>query len=280
MGLKQTGVNFCGLMTAVSLPAVCIAYGWRVGFALLGIVAIVLGILPFILYRNPPNDGAEAGSAASEETICDCVTPAEKKESSLTVFKSWDIWMLGIVAAALTANEFSVFNFYVLYLKEHALLPVVTAGFLLGAIDAGGLCAKPITGVISDRLFKGRRKETFIILAATTTLFTVIIALLPVGTPLWAILICSLIYGFAAGGWVGIFFTMAGEFAGKEHCGVVTGFANTFCAVAVTVGVPMFGYLADKTHNWTWSWVYAVALAAMATFLLFFVHEERKKLHA
>jgi sugar phosphate permease len=213
-------------------------------------------------------EGALGGPAA----------PARKKESSLVVLKSRDVWLLGIIGLGLSVNEFSLFSYYVLYLKEHMLFSVVTAGFLLGVVDAGGVFGKPVSGIISDRLFHGRRKEAFIILAATATLFTVVIALLPVGTPQWILLVCSFVWGFAAVGWAGVWFTMSGEFGGKEHSGFVTGFTTAISTLAPVLGVPAFGYLADKTGTWTWSWVYAVAMAALATVLLFFVREERKAL--
>ena len=279
MGTRGTGVNFGGMITAVSLPVVCVAYGWRFGFVLLGGVAIIFGILCFILYRNPPKAVAEAGlNVIKQGSVRDPAAPAGKKESSLAVLKSRDILLISIAALGLSVNEFSVFSYYVLYLKEHMLLSVVTSGFLLGVVDAGGLCGKPVSGVISDRLFGGRRKGAFIIFAATATLFTVIIALLPVGTPQWILLVWSFVFGFAAVGWAGIWFTIAGEFGGRKHSGVVSGFTTAVATVGTVLGVPTFGYLADKTGTWTWSWVYAVVMGAMATVLLPFVREERKAL--
>ena len=43
--------------------------GWRVGFLLLGIFAIVFGILSFILYRTPPKDGALISSIISRRKL-------------------------------------------------------------------------------------------------------------------------------------------------------------------------------------------------------------------
>ncbi len=281
MGIKQTGVNLGGVITAVTLPTVCVAYGWRVGFVALGAVAIIFGILSFILYKTPPTDGGEAGpTAIKERSVRKPAVLVGKRQSSLAILKSRDILLLSIAALALSVNEFSLFSYYVLYLKEHMLLSVVSAGFLLGAVDIGGLCGKPITGVISDRLFGGRRKETFIILAGTATVFMAVIALLPVGTPQWATLICSFIFGFSAVGWAAIWFTMAGEFGGKEYAGVVSGFSVAVATIGTVFGVPVFGYLSDKTGTWTWSWVYGVAMGAIATVLLLFVREERKALKA
>jgi sugar phosphate permease len=279
MGIRSMAVNLGGVLSAVTLPAVCIAYGWHMGFALLGITALTFGILSLILYKDPPGYRAEAGpTTVAEGAVRAPAAPARKRESSFVVLKSRDVWLLGIIGLGLSVNEFSLFSFYVLYLKEHMLLSVVAAGFVLGVVDTGGIFGKPVSGIISDRLFNGTRKEAFIILAATATIFTVVIALLPAGVPRWVLVVCSFVWGFAAVGWAGVWFTMSGEFGGKEHAGFVTGFTTAISTLAPVLGVPVFGYLADKTGTWMWSWVYAVAMAALATVLLFFVREERKAL--
>jgi sugar phosphate permease len=276
MGLKQTGVNFGGLATAMTLPAICLAYGWRIGFLLLGGVAIVFGVASFILYREPSKDGT--GDAAGPKVPAAAKTAAAKKMSAVAIFKYKEVWLLGFAAVCLSINEFSLFNYYVLYLKEHLMVPVVAAGFALGAVDVGGLCGKPVSGVISDRFFDGRRKETFILLGATATVMTVVIALLPVGTPQWAIILCSVVFGFAAVGWAGICFTMIGEFGGREHSGILLGYCSWMILASLVVGVPMFGHIADRMHTWTWSLVYSASLGAIGTILLFFVNEKRKLL--
>ena len=45
MGLKQTAVNIGGIITALTLPAVALALGWRYGFLFLGIIAIVVSLV-------------------------------------------------------------------------------------------------------------------------------------------------------------------------------------------------------------------------------------------
>jgi len=54
MGFKQTAVNLGGIISAVTLPIVALTLGWRYGFLFLGIIAIVIGIIALILYKEPP----------------------------------------------------------------------------------------------------------------------------------------------------------------------------------------------------------------------------------
>jgi hypothetical protein len=71
---------------------------------------------------------------------------------------------------------------------------------------------------------------------------------------------------------------MIGEQAGKDHIGVVNGVSVALVVFFYSVGVPIFGYIADATHTWVWSWIYVVVLGAVATTLLCFVREEMRKI--
>jgi sugar phosphate permease len=277
MGIVTLAVNFGGLITASTLPALATVYGWRAGFLAMGIFAIVFGIIFCFLYRSHSSEkGNRVLPAASGEDLTS--KSATNRSDMLSLLKSREHWLLTISASLLAVIEFSVLNFFVIYLKEHILLPVVTAGFMLGVLDAAGICGKFFTGLISDRIFGGKRKQTFIALSIAATVVCAAIAFFTKSTPQWLIFACSAILGLAAFGWTGLFFTMIGEQTGKEHIGVVNGAAMGITVFAYACGVPIFGYLADKTHGWGWSWTYVVGIGVISTLCLFFVREERRKI--
>lgn len=271
MGINNMSVNAGGMITAATLPMIAIAYGWRYGFMVLGSMAIVSGLVPAIFYKDPSSGGAQAlaGGAAA---------PVVKKESWINVFKGREVWLIIIGGSSLYIVEFGVLTFFVLYLKAHLLVPVVAAGFLLGSIDFGGLFGKPIAGLISDRIFNGRRKPAFMTLSAISTILACVFAFLTPGTPQWLIVIFCSIFGFAAVGWGGIYFTMVGECAGKDNVGVVSGACSLGLVLANVLGVPVFGYLADRTGTWIWSWGYLVVLGVIGFIALAFIREEMRRI--
>lgn len=71
------------------------------------------------------------------------------------VFKGRDIWLVISAGMCLMVVEFSAVAYLVLYLKEALFFAGVTAGFFLAILEAGGAFGKPITGLISDRIFAG-----------------------------------------------------------------------------------------------------------------------------
>ncbi len=195
-----------------------------------------------------------------------------------TIIKSRDIWLLIGAGMCLNAVEFSAMAYFVLYLKEALLIAVVTAGFFLAFLEAGGVFGKPITGLISDRLFHGGRKKVFIVLCCIAFAMGMILFFLPQGTPSWLIILISLIFGFGAIGWGGLNLTLIGEFAGRELAGTVTGMSVVFLMLANMAGPPIFGYIVDTTGSYRMAWLFLAILAILAATLLLFVREEKRRI--
>ena len=83
MGLKQTAVNVGGIITAITLPAVALALSWHYGFLSIGFIAVVIGIVSFMLYKQPPQS---ASPNTSEPAI-----PSGPRPSVREIFKNTGI---------------------------------------------------------------------------------------------------------------------------------------------------------------------------------------------
>ena len=270
MGFKQTAVNVGGIITAVTLPAVALAVGWHYGFLGIGFIAVVIGIVSFVLYKQPP----QSGNLDTHEAV----TPPGTRPSVREIFKSRDIWLLIGAGMCLVIVEFSAIAYFVLYLKEVLLFAVVTAGFFLAILEVGGAFGKPISGLISDRLFHGSRKRVYILMCSVTFAMCLIFAFLPQGSPSCLIIPLCLVLGFVAIGWGGLHLTLVGEFAGTELAGTVTGMSAVGILVANMVGPPVFGYIIDTTGSYQIGWQFLAIMAVLAAVLLLFVREGKRKI--
>jgi ACS family hexuronate transporter-like MFS transporter len=270
MGLKQTAVNVGGIITASTLPTIALTLGWRYGFVMYGFVGIVIGIVSFMLYREPPQSVALDNSEP--------VIPSGPRPSVGEVIKSREIPLLIGAGFCMIVVEFSGLTHFVLYLKDALLLPVVTAGFFLAFVEGGGAFGKPISGLISDRLFHGGRKRVYMMWTGVAFAMCLIFTFLGEGSPLWLIIPTCLIFGFVGIGWGGLQLTLVGEFAGKEVAGVVTGISTALLLIGNIVGPPSLGHLIDVTGSYQIAWQVLAALALVATVLLLFVREERRRI--
>jgi ACS family hexuronate transporter-like MFS transporter len=270
MGFKQTGLNVGGIIAAATLPTMALALGWQYGFLGIGLIVMVIGIVSFILYKQPPQSISLDTSKP--------VTSSRTRPSVLEVFRNRDIWLLITAGLCLVAIEMAAIAHFVLYLNEALLFGVVIAGFFLAIVEGSGAFGKPISGLISDRLFHGGRKKVYILMSSITFVMCVMFAFLWQGSPLWLIVLLSLVFGFAAVGWAGLHLTLIGEFAGKELAGMASGMSTPFLAVGNIAGPPLFGYIIDSTGSYQIAWGFLAVVALLATALLFFVREERKKI--
>jgi len=273
MGLKQTSVNIGGILSAMILPGMALALGWHFAFLLLGILAIVIGTISFILYKEPPVPvlpGPESNVILTE----DIVPPVNK--SMLTILRSRDMWFLAIAGLTLLIVEFGVTAHLVLYLTEEILILPVTAGFILAFTNAGGILGKPGGGFLSDRVF-GSRRIVFMLWGGISGVMCLLVAIW--GPALsWALYPVLFILGVTSIGWGGLHLTLIGELAGKELVGTASGTVMLITAAGGVIGPILFGYIVDVTNSYQPAWMFCAIMSAICVLSLYFVREDRRRI--
>jgi len=270
MGIKQTGINVGEIIAASTLPALALALSWQYGFVSIGFMAVAIGITTLMLYKEP----LESGGVNAAELI----TPSGSRPSVAGIFKSREIWLLAFSAMCLCILEFSAIAFLVLYFNESLLFPVKTAGFFLAITGVGGVFGKPLSGLVSDRLFHGRRKGVLILLSCIAGAMCLMLAFLQQGGPSWVIVPLCFILGFSGVGWAGLQMTLIGEIAGRELAGTVTGMALVVFVIGGIIGPPAFGYTVDVTGSYQLGWQLLAIMAIVAAVILLFIREKKRQI--
>ena len=272
MGINQTAVNAGGIIGAGLLPTIAITLGWRYGFLFTGLGALAICLCCAVLYRNPPREvpSVEPGDVRQSAPV----RPSTGR-LMITLFKSRDIWMLGLACLFFAIVEFGAITYLVLYLTESLFFGVVAAGGLLAMTEAAGAFGKPASGFISDRLLGGRRKIVFIFMVGMAS---VTCAALGVGGDGlgWLLYPVLVILGVVGIGWGGLFATMASELGVKEIAGVAYGVTSAVTILGVIAGPPLFGYIVDKTGSFQISWL-ALALSGAISMVFASLIREREK---
>jgi ACS family hexuronate transporter-like MFS transporter len=267
MGLKQTAVNIGGIITAATLPSVALALGWRYGFLFLGILALAIGAIAFILYKEPPiSTTGSVGSAAADDVV-----------SLLEILKSREIWLLACCGFCMTWIEMALIAHLVLYLTEVLLFGVVAAGGLLAMTEVAGAVARPGGGLLSDRAFGGSRKKVFALMAGTTSITCLIVGLFAPHLS-WSLYPVLLILGMGSISFGGVWLTLLSEFGGRWGAGKAVGLGGMITLAGAAVGPPVFGYIVDRSGSYTWAWISLACGGAVCLLLLCFVREGRRKI--
>lgn len=268
MGFKQTAVNIGGIISAATLPFVALTLSWRHGFLLLGIIAIAIGTTAFILYKEPPRLASSSSTGLTEPIM---------RVPLLDLLKNREIWLVAISGLGLTWVEMAIIAHLVLYLTEELLFSVITAGGLLVTVEAAGAIARPGSGILSDRIFSGKRKPVFILMAGTTSALCFLVGFF--GSYLsWAIYPLLFLLGLAGFGFGGIYFTIISEFGGQYGVGRAVGLANTVSIGGSILGPVAFGYIVDISGSYELAWLSLALMAALSVLPLLFVREEKRKI--
>lgn len=250
MGIKQAGLTLGGVASAAVLPPLAVALGWRSAFAMAGGAALVSALLLATLYRDPPVRAV--APAAPPNRFAD-VGPFLRRPGVMVVF---------LCGLALSLVQSGVLAYLVLSMRDTFGLAVIDAARLLALAHLGGAAGRLGWGVISDRLFEGRRRPGLTInaLIAVGALGT-----LALGPALPAALLppVAVIAGVAAFGWVGLYFALVAEIGGARAAGLLTGVAVIFAWGGVLVGPPLFGLVLQATDSYRVAWL-ALAVAALA----------------
>jgi MFS family permease len=248
MGIKQAGLTFGGMASAAVLPPVAVALGWRTALASAGGAALVSALALALFYRDPR---ARAVVAPGPPIRIVEVGPFLRRPAVVIVF---------LCGLGLSLVQSGVLAYLVLSMRDTFGLSAVDAARLLAVAHLGGALGRLGWGVISDRVFDGRRRPGLTINAAigAATLGGLALgaALPPPFLPMLALLA-----GIAAFGWVGLYFALVAEIGGPRSAGLLTGVGVIFSWGGVLIGPPLFGLLLHATDSYHVAWI---ALAVVA----------------
>jgi MFS family permease len=117
-------------------------------------------------------------------------------------------------------------------------------------------------GVVSDRLFGGRRKVVLLLIGSLSALLVTALSFLSRESSYSLLLPILFLAGVCLVGYQGVSYALIGEIAGKARTGAGLGMMITINAACATLGTPFFGYIVDRTGSYPVGWrVVAASLA-------------------
>jgi predicted MFS family arabinose efflux permease len=264
VGIKQAGFPLGGALGALLLPALAGRVGWRGALGAAAGLMVASALAAGLAYREPPAVRTEG------------VAPATTGPRLAAVLGSRPIWLVSIATLLFSGVQVSWISFMPLYLSEAAGLSIVAAGAVLGQAQVTGALGRILFGVLSDRLFGGRRLVVLLGAGAATALLCAATAWVGPGTPgpfLWGL---ALAFGLTGIGWNGVHHTLLAEIAGRESAATAVGLCLAVSSVGVIVGAPLFGLAADRLRTYDAGWYGLAAVMLVALLLLAGVREPRR----
>jgi predicted MFS family arabinose efflux permease len=238
MGIRQTGVTGAGVLAAVMLPPVAIAFGWQAAFLAVAGLALI-GIAAFTLfYREPPGE-APARRAPFDPRLL----VRSRAWLAATAYGWIFMGVLGCVVAYLAVS-----------LNQDAGLGPVQAGLLLAVLQVGGIAGRLGFGILSDQL---RTRGPVMVLSGSLAVVSCLAMALfgrgGAGTP--GLVTIVFLLGLSSLGWNALYITLSAEAVPIQNAATAVGTGSTITFTAMFAVPPVFGLIADHTGSYTWSWL-------------------------
>ncbi len=264
MGIKQTGVNFGGILAGFLLPMLAVLLSWRQSLLAVGLVEVATAVVIYRLLKESPVRSKLSTSPLDWGKI---IRMAMHK----------DMLILGGVSFCFMASQFCFSMYLVLFLTQEMRYPIVEAGQYIALSFLAGAVARILWSMASDYFFAGRRKVILLTIALIlffSALALGMISFFPSSSSL--LLAAVLAYGVSGIGWNAIYLTLVGESVGRESTGLATGTCYFFGFMGSLFCPPLFGVLVDTTERYGYAW-FMPAFFAVAIFLLLNFYKEDKK---
>lgn len=262
MGIKQTGVNFGGILAGLLLPAIVAYFSWRQGLFAIGLVEIAAAIPIYWLLRESPVRLEVRGTSLDWGKI---------RQMAMRR----DMLILGGIGFCFMASQFCFSTYLTLFLIQEMKYPIARAGQYYALSFFIGAAARILWSLASDYLLSGRRKGLLVLITLILFLSSLVLGVISFFPAFSPLLICAILaFGMSGIGWNAIYLTIVGETAGKESAGLAIGIGYGFGFLGGLIAPPLFGFLVDRTDTYGWSWL-ILALCAGGIMLLLTLYEEK-----
>jgi sugar phosphate permease len=259
VGLKQVGLPFGGAVGALVIPPLALAFGWRTAVAFAAAVVGALALLTWALYRDLPEP--EAG------------TPAPARTGFWAVMRNRDLWLVGVSTLIFAGVQTVFLSFLVLYLRDVVQITLVVAAKYLVAAQCGGVAGRIGFGLLSDRLFGGRRRIVLTIAGVGSIACALLLSTAAPGAGPALLVPLAAGIGFFGVGWNGVQHTLMAELAGPRAAGTAVGLGLAISSLGVTVWPPIFGLVVERVGGFGTAWVSLAASMVPGLLLLIPVRE-------
>lgn len=235
MGIRQTGVTMAGVLAAVLLPPIAVAYRWHAAFRVVGLLVLTACLVFTLFYREPAGRvrataRLDFGALAANRTF---------------VFATLYSWMfMGALGCSVT--------YFGVSLNQQAGLTAVQAGLALAVLQVGGIAGRLGYGLLADRL--GHVRPTLVLSAALSVLACGSMAVLPSHLPAPGVATLAFLLGLATMGWNALYLTIVSGVVPVEKAATAIGAGLTLSFTGMFAIPPLFGLLADLGGGYPLAW--------------------------
>ncbi|PSB85420.1 MFS transporter family glucose-6-phosphate receptor UhpC [Photobacterium damselae subsp. damselae] len=264
--LWNTAHNVGGALIPLVVGYLTLHFGWRYGFMLPGIIAVVIGFFICWRLRDKP---VTLGLPSVGRWRKDHLEIAQENEGlglssreilHKYVIKNKYIWLLAFSYVLVYIVRTGINDWGNLYLTEQFHYSLISANGAISLFEIGGFVGSLVAGWGSDKLFGGNRGPMNLIFAIGIFLSVAALWLMPFKSYVLQSA-CFFAIGFFIFGPQMLIGMAAAECSHKNSAGAATGFVGLFAYM----GAALSGYpLAIVVEHYHWTGFFTVLAAVSA----------------
>ncbi len=252
-GYVASGSGLGIILTGTTLPSLITGSpdSWRVGWLVLGVIALIVTVICGLLLRDRPED---LGLVPFGHL------PMKEAESGLPARYSTALALahIGSIYALFGATYVVYLTFIVTSLVKDRGFTEVSAGRLWAVLGFLSLFSGPIFGTLSDRM--GRRAGLIIVFSAQCLAY--LLAAFPL-VPAF-LYVSAAVFGIVAWSIPTIMAALVGDYFGPKKAAAAFGAITLFFGLGQIIGPTVAGWAAEMTGGFSVSFAMAAALALLA----------------
>ncbi len=286
-GFWSASHNIGEAMTFIVVASIVSAFGWRYGFLGAGLVGLTGALIVWRFFHDTPQSkGLPAVNEPKKEKEMSASQSEEFNRAQKEVLRNPAIWILALSSAFMYISRYAVNSWGVFYLEAQKGYSTLDASFIISISSVCGIVGTVFSGVISDKLFGGRRNVPALIFGLLNVAALCLFLLVP-GVHFWLDAVAMVLFGLGIG--VLICFLgglMAVDIAPSNASGAALGVVGIASYIGAGLQDVMSGVLIegnksmidgvevyDFTYiNWFW-----IGSALLSVLLALFVWNARNK---
>jgi MFS family permease len=226
--IKQTGVPAGGAIAGALVPALILAFGWRVSAIAIGAGCLVLA-LAIEPWRGRYDYGLNPKAAVSFRAI---LAPIQ------LVLREPRLRQMAVTSFIYGGVQITLVTYLVTFLVDRFALSLVLAGFVMSVSQVASIAGRVLWGLFADRLF--RRRTMLGLLGLGMGLSAIATLASSPDWPRWLLFLFASIFGATAVGWNGVFLAEVARIAPAAKISEATGGCLFFTFLGVVVTPPAF----------------------------------------
>lgn len=287
-GIWSASHNIGKAITFSLLPVLVGIGGWQWGFWGAGVLGIVGSILvKLFLFDSPESKGLP--TPEENKTISNITESPDDESvavSQKSIVRNPYIWLLALSSALMYISRYAIESWGIFYAQAEKGYSNMQAGEIIGMTAITGIIGTAISGLISDKFFRGSRNVPALTAGLLNILSVGLFLFYPDGN-FWMDAAAMLIHGFA----IGVLITLLGglmavDLAPKKAAGAAMGLIGIASYIGAALQEIISGYLigSSKTsidgivhYNFEVSRYFWFSASVLSVLIALFVWKAKRK---